>query len=50
MRLSPERFPHEAQKGTPVPAPDLAASDTWLGAVGAAAAILLLSVAWTVWS
>ena len=32
------------------PAPELATSSTWLGAVGAVAAILLLSVAWSVWS
>jgi hypothetical protein len=40
------RLAHEDKKGTPVP--ELAASGTWLGAAGAAAAILLLSIAWTV--
>ncbi len=38
------------KKGTPPRGVELATSSTWLGAVGAAAAILLLSVAWTVWS
>lgn len=42
------RLAHEDKKGTPVPAPELASSSTWLGAAGAAAAILLLSLAWTV--
>ncbi len=50
MRLASERWAHEDEKGTPVPVPALATSGTWLGAVGAAAAILLLSVAWTVLS
>ena len=42
------RLAHGDKNGTPVP--ELATSGTWLGAVGAAAAILLLSVAWTVLS
>jgi hypothetical protein len=45
MRLS-----EPDNNGTPLPVPELAGSGTWLGVVGAAAAILLLSVAWTVWS
>jgi hypothetical protein len=45
MRLS-----EPDKEGTPLPVPELAGSGTWLGVVGAAAAILLLSVAWTVWS
>lgn len=44
------RLAHEDKKGTPLRAPELASSATWLGAAGAAAAILLLSVAWTVLS
>lgn len=38
------------KEGTPLPVPELAGYSTWLGVVGAAAAVLLLSVAWTVWS
>ena len=44
------RLAHEDKKGTPVPAPDLASSSTWLGAAGAAVAILVLSVAWSVFN